>query len=107
MPCLSLGDDGATVGIRVGETLSVRLPENATTGYRWVADGIDPRILAVLPGEASYLDEAVGSGGEAIFRARAVAAGECDLELVNRRPWEGEDSGIRSFRVHVTVRAGD
>ncbi|HYJ81579.1 MAG TPA: protease inhibitor I42 family protein [Allosphingosinicella sp.] len=104
---LDLGDDGGKVELKVGETLSVRLAENATTGYRWMAEGIDPRVLAVSSGEADYPDDAIGSGGEATFSARAVAPGETDFTLVNRRPWEGESAGIHSFRVRVTVRAAD
>jgi inhibitor of cysteine peptidase len=107
MTSLSLGDDGGRIEIRVGETLSVRLPENATTGYRWEADEIDPQVLALLPDEPGYRDSALGSGGEVTFRARAVAPGETDFALVNRRPWEEESSAIGRFRVSVTVRTED
>lgn len=104
---LSLADDGGTVEIDVGDILSVRLPENATTGYRWAPDAIDPEILALMPEASSYAGAAVGSGGEVIFQACAVAPGTTDLAFKNWREWEGDSSVVERFRIEVTVRAPD
>ena len=34
-------DNGTTVEVHVGETLVLRLPENATTGYRWAIEALN------------------------------------------------------------------
>jgi hypothetical protein len=40
---VSLDADGTTVEVAPGERLELRLPENASTGYRWVLEPPDPR----------------------------------------------------------------
>ena len=108
MRSLSLADDGAAVEIDVGETLSVRLPENASSGHRWAPDEIDANILKLLAEEPSYEGgPGVGAGGEVTFQACAVAPGTAELAFRKWREWEGPASIVERFRLRVTVRAPD
>jgi inhibitor of cysteine peptidase len=96
-------DDGGRATVHVGDTLELRLAENATTGYRWETEASLANILAPVDASASYPNAAVGSGGVAIFHFRAVAPGQGDLSLRYWRTWEGEGSILRRFRLSVTV----
>lgn len=108
MRSLSLADDGTAVEIDVGETLSVRLPENASSGHRWAPDEVDPKILKLLADEPGYAGGAgIGAGGEVTFEARAVAPGAGEFAFKKWREWEGTPSIVERFRLRVTVRARD
>ena len=106
MRSLSLADAGAAVEIDVGETLSVRLPENASSGHRWAPDAVDPKILELVAEDPVYSGGAgVGAGGEVTFQACALAPGDTELAFKKWREWEGTPSIVERFRVRVTVRA--
>ncbi len=106
MRSLKLADDGAAVEIDVGETLSVRLPENASSGHRWAPEEVDPKILELVAEEPVYSGGAgIGAGGEVTFRACAMAPGDTELAFRKWREWEGDASIVERFRVRVTVRA--
>ena len=107
MRSLTLADDGGAVELAPGETLAIRLPENAATGYRWTADDLDPHRLELLPEQPRRAGAAVGSGGEIAFLVRALAPGTTTLSLSNRREWVGAASTIGRFRLRVHIRAPD
>jgi inhibitor of cysteine peptidase len=104
MADLTLADDGATVDVAPGETLSLRLPENATTGYRWEVDSLDEAILELIDERPSYPKAGVGGGGEVNFVVRALVPGSAELRFKQWRAWEGQDSVIGRFAVRVNVR---
>ena len=104
MPSLSEPDDGSTVTLRPGESVRIVLPENATTGYRWVIDQHDAALVEALPAESRYLQPAMGSGGEAVFTFRARRPGDGRIMLKHWRSWEGDSSVIARFAVRVQVR---
>ncbi len=72
---LEVGDDGATIEMKVGEQVSLELEGNPTTGYSWQITAIDPAVLAPA-GEPGYesSSDADGAGGVYTFRFDAVAA---------------------------------
>ena len=43
---VSLADDGRAVTVAAGQQVVVRLPENATTGYRWDRAGGSVEVVA-------------------------------------------------------------
>lgn len=92
------------VAARVGETFTITLQENATTGYRWAIDHFDADALESLESQAKYPQEQrVGARGEATFSFRAKRAGSTDIALKYWRHWEGDKSIIQRYRAHVDV----
>ncbi|MBM3530743.1 MAG: protease inhibitor I42 family protein [Alphaproteobacteria bacterium] len=104
---LTQSDNNRSVGIRVGETVDVSLPENATTGYRWAIERYDDGILEALPASPHYAAPAVGSGGDVKFAFRGKAPGAGEIALKHWRHWEGDASVTERFRVSVTVAAAE
>lgn len=97
--------DGNEIELLEGQILEVTLPENRSTGYRWMVETHDENVLEQL-GSGSYApDEGasglVGSGGEVRFRFKGVRPGETDLELGNLPP--GEDEAEETFGLSVRV----
>lgn len=96
-------DNGRTVDVRVGESVSINLPENATTGYRWAIDRYDREFVEATATEPRYTANAIGSGGRVafIFEGRKIGSGE--IVLKQWRHWEGDSSITNRFRLRLNV----
>jgi inhibitor of cysteine peptidase len=68
-------DDGTSIVLEPGESFSVVLPGNATTGYSWQVEGIDAAILSAAEPVDVSDSELVGAGGVYTFTFTAAAAG--------------------------------
>ena len=88
---LTEADSGRTIEVAPAVTVRLRLPENPTTGYRWVltmqpAGCLEPatdsfeRPAAAMP----------GAGGVRVLEIAAVPVAPCELSLAARRSWETE-----------------
>jgi inhibitor of cysteine peptidase len=97
-------DNDRTVDIRLGETVQVNLPENATTGYRWAIDHYDEEFIKALATEPHYTANALGSGGEVAFTFQVKKIGTGEIVLKHWRHWEGNSSVIARFRIRLHVR---
>ena len=97
-------DNGRTVDIRLGESVRVNLPENATTGYRWAIDRYDEEFIEAVATEPHYTANAIGSGGEVefIFKGKKIGSGE--IMLKQWRHWEGDSSITSRFRLRLNVQ---
>jgi inhibitor of cysteine peptidase len=97
-------DNDRTVDIRVGDTVRITLPENATTGYRWAIDHYDKEFIEAVATEPKYAKKAIGSGGDVSFLFEGKKAGTGEIALKNWRSWEGDSSVTARFRVRLNVR---
>jgi inhibitor of cysteine peptidase len=97
-------DNGQTVDTRLGETVRINLPENATTGYRWAIDHYDEKFIEVISTEPQYTSNAVGSGGEIAFIFRCKKVGTGEIVLKYWRHWEGTLSITSRFRLRLKVQ---
>jgi len=96
-------DHDRTVDLHVGEAVSVTLPENATTGYRWALEQVDPRLIEALGAQPKYPANAIGSGGEVQWDFLAEAPGTTSITLKQWRHWEGDASVIQRFRIQLRI----
>ena len=97
-------DNNRTVDIRQDETVSITLPENATTGYSWTVESYDKELFNELFSEAHYpATTAVGSGGEVGFIFKGKKSGTGDIKLKHWRSWEGDSSVIGRFHIKIHV----
>ena len=98
--------DGSQIELQPGQSLSVRLPSNPTTGYRWEVAQLDAAVLA-QQGEADYQQasdgQLTGAGGQETFLFQAGQSGQTTLKLVYHRPWETVADPASAFEVTVLV----
>jgi inhibitor of cysteine peptidase len=96
--------NGATVDVKTGTVITVRLPENPTTGYTW--------NLTTTPGLQIINDtykpmyttgKMVGSGGTHIWDISAVATGEQKIQGVYMRSWEPVIGNETDFSMTIVV----
>lgn len=106
---LTEADNGKSFTVKAGDTITVTVPGNPTTGYSWAAQ-LDEESAARLElnGEPEYTQEAtgedvVGAGGSFTFTFKAAQAGDATLKLVYARPWESV-APIDTFEVTVSVK---
>lgn len=95
-------DDGTSIVLEPGQSFSVVLAGNVTTGYSWQVEGIDAAILSAA--EPVYVSESelMGAGGSYTFTFTAAGSGETELRLVYLRPWEQVEP-LETFTMTVTV----
>lgn len=102
---LAEGDAGRAVVVSAGQQLTVKLPSNATTGFRWVVAKAGPlRQVGESAYEAPQQTGAVGAGGTETFRFNAGSSGSGELKLEYRRPWEKGVAADKTWSVKVSVK---
>ena len=97
--------NGGSITVAAGETVTVQLAGNPTTGYEWAVAQADPIRLSLV--EVSHVPDssAIGSGGLTTFRFRANLAGSSPLVLAYRRSWE-RTSADATFSLSVAIHDG-
>lgn len=99
-------DKDSKVQLAKGDTLALRLPANPTTGFSWtIAKNDDAKLKSAGKPEFEPPDKkVVGAGGTQIFRFTAEAAGEFELELHYKRPFEKDKDPAKTHKVKVTIK---
>lgn len=96
---LDASDNAKHVPLALGQQLVVRLPENATTGYRWT---IEERGDLQLDGSQTLLaGQSPGAGATRAFTLSARVAGTSRLELALRKAWETSEAPLQRFSLTV------
>lgn len=83
-----------------GQTLSLTLPSDPTTGYRWqVKNAGQPVLRSLGPEVYSNPEDAglVGAAGQSVWRFATQQAGTGSLSLVYQQPWAPEVVPVKSF----------
>ncbi len=96
-------DSGGRRTLSVGDVLVVALAESPTTGYQWQAE-FDSGRLQATDDRFETASDLRGAPGVRRLTFRALAPGETELRLTNRRAWESGD-GIGEFVLDLEVTA--
>lgn len=106
---LTAADAGASVAMKVGEKLSISLSGVPTAGYLWAAEK-PPAFVNVSDGPggatstAQFLPGFAGGNHWEVLIVEAVAPGQGELALVQKRPWEDSaDSSDQRLKFKLTV----
>lgn len=104
---LTAADSGKAVSLRVGESLSLSLEGNASTGYSWAlaADGspVLAQVGSAVATSTAAAPDVVGAPEVNRWTFAAQKTGEATLRLEYRRPWEKDTAAARTFEVKVSV----
>lgn len=99
---LDLGDSGKTFSAKVGETFTVRVQGNASTGYRWATVGLSSKLELVSESSGSS-GGPVGGGSGVEFEFRVKKAGKIELKLDYARSWD-KDNPAETLEVTINAR---
>ena len=91
--------------LKTGQNLTLTLPSNPTTGYRWAIQDSAGGVLRGLGHEVYSSTESgvIGGGGQSTWRFQAFAAGQGRLRLTSQQPWEPEAEPAEVFDCAITV----
>lgn len=107
---LTSSDNGSSATINVGDTLTVNLGSNPSTGYSWKIAENDPKVLVPVGSSQFSLGPNTtpmpGAGGTQTFNFKGMSAGKSTLTLVYVRPWEKDTTPTpqNTWTVTVTVQ---
>jgi len=100
------------VEVSAGETFTVTLCSNASTGFQWVepAQVSDKGVLKqtghefIPPEEKDGELPAPGTAGQQRWTFEALRKGTTEVSMEYSRPWEGGEKGEWTFTLTVVVK---
>lgn len=100
-------DSECPIHLQVGQALTLSLPSNPSTGYRWRVQNAAPQILRSLGPEvysAPQEADVVGGEGLSTWHFQAEAVGQGQLLLVYQQPWASEVQPVQTFDCALRVK---
>jgi predicted secreted protein len=94
---------GKEVTLRLHQKLIVRLPEARTAGFRWNLGTLLSRVCTMEREEFEPPPPTAGGAGTHVWHFKAEQAGNIQILIEYRRPWERAEVSARfvvSVRVH-------
>ena len=94
-----------TIKVKKGDTFSIKLESNKTTGYSWqVADNFDKTVVALTGSDYEIPStELVGVGGVEIWDFSVLSAGKTRLDFSYQRPWEKSVAPVKEASFEIVV----
>jgi inhibitor of cysteine peptidase len=95
-----------SVSMSVGETLTVSLGSNVSTGFQWAEKMLisDPNVMTQTGHRAVAPDRAQpGASGTQVWILQAKAPGNTTVSTTYGRPWPGGEKDSWVFSANVTV----
>jgi inhibitor of cysteine peptidase len=92
----------------VGDTFSIQVRSNPTTGYRWqLAEPFDKARLEKISN--TYQADAnpnrlVGVGGTEIWTFKALKSGDTHIQLRYLRSWEAQEPPAQVANYQIQIR---
>lgn len=97
-------DTEATYELKVGDTATVKLEENPSTGYAWELE-MEGDNLEICGSEYCEPEKgALGAAGTHVWQFTAVEAGNGKLKFIYYREWEGKENTAETKEFKVTVK---
>ena len=99
MPQTGTGD---TIKVKNGDTFSVVLHSNPTTGYSWQVDFDSNYVRLTDSGYVTSNPILIGSSGNETFEFLAVKSGQTEITFSYMRPWESKPPlDTRVFKIVI------
>ena len=96
------------VSAAVGDSFTVKLCSNPTTGFQWSesAQISDPTVVQQMDHESlpPETEGLVGAPGKEVWTFKALKKGTSTISVEYGRPWEGGEQGEWTFNLTVVVK---
>jgi predicted secreted protein len=98
----SSDDNGATRDANVGDAVSVALPENPMSGYRWMPELVSPELSLRSDDYRQDAESQTGGGGTRMLTFEVTGPGPARIVLRSARSWEDDPTDQR-FAIALEV----
>lgn len=98
-------DDNSHICLYVGDTLTIKLPSNRTTGYSWGQPESGAHLELLSTKQEQAATDRVGAPGFQVFSFKATETGVSTLTLNYFRPFEKDTPPVKTFLVSLTIEA--
>ena len=95
------------INVAAGNTFTVSLCSNATTGFEWSesAQISDSSVVQQTAHEFVEPDTSLaGAPGKEVWTFKALKKGTSKISMEYSRPWEGGEKGVWTFDLTVVVK---
>ena len=86
---------------QVGDSFTISLASNATTGYSWEVD-FDPEYLELVSEDFVFTSNLFGAPGVQKFKLKAIKQGQTELTMIYKQSWEDEVAEERVILVEIS-----
>ena len=95
------------LAVDAGNTFTVTLCSNATTGFKWSESAqISDQTVVQQTGQEFVSPQntgVIGAPGSEVWTFKALKKGTSTINMEYGRPWEGGEKGVWTFSLTVTV----
>jgi inhibitor of cysteine peptidase len=98
---------GKNITMTAGDTLTITLESNITTGYSWNENANIGDVMVIQQTDHKYQPPAVtipGAGGIEIWNLKALKVGSSTISIEYRRPFEPNAAPASTFTLTVIVQ---
>lgn len=81
------GKEDNLIQAKVGQTFTIELESNPTTGYQW-QEKIDSEKVELIDKQFNFSSKNIGSPGKETFTFKAISGGDSVIRLDYKRSWE-------------------
>jgi inhibitor of cysteine peptidase len=102
-----ISSSGKDITMTAGDTLTITLESNATTGFSWNENTNIGDVTVIQQTDHKYQPPAVaipGAGGNEIWKLKALKSGSSTISMEYRRPFEPNAAPTNTFTLTVIVR---
>ena len=93
-------DPNVSIVVKVGESFTISLESNPTTGYTWHAE-YDSSFVDEFKSSFTPISQAIGAGGKELFEFQTKRVGATVITLKQNRSWESEIKKTLIFKVDI------
>jgi len=86
--------------VKVGESFTISLDSNPTTGYAWHAS-YDSSFVNESKSSFMPISQAIGAGGKELFEFQTKRVGLTAITLKQSRSWESEIAKTLIFKINI------
>jgi inhibitor of cysteine peptidase len=102
---LTMSDSDSTVSLHKGDRVVLSLPENPSTGFRWILPDTD--AVEVLADANVAGGPGIGAEGLRAITLRPTRPGPVALTILRRQEWESEETADARFVLKLDVTTAE
>ena len=86
--------------VKVGESFTISLDSNPTTGYVWHAN-YDSSFVSESTSSFTPISQAIGAGGKELFEFQTKRVGLTVITMKQSRSWKSEITKTLIFKIDI------